>query len=187
MDAVPLNMFRGKAVIPTGPSGSAKAVTHKSSKIPSVLHFSLFVTHTVSQAEHLSSKTSISALQTTSINQLRQSPSFYKEPTPFSQTNRLENQPSCRKSNPNLQSSFLDLGARGSSSSILLTTILDYSPAQKQKTHINVVVIGHVDSGKSTTTGTASFHRGSVKHSLTQSRTLDLQVRWYRRANNQQV
>src|SRR6201996_8280175 len=32
----------------------------------------------------------------------------------------------------------------------------------KEKTHINIVVIGHVDSGKSTTTGHLIYKRGSI-------------------------
>ena len=32
----------------------------------------------------------------------------------------------------------------------------------KEKTHINIVVIGHVDSGKSTTTGHLIYHCGGI-------------------------
>jgi len=52
----------------------------------------------------------------------------------------------------------------------------------KEKMHINVVVIGHVDSGKSTTTGkldpssTLSFDLARLTHI---NRSLDLQVRRY--------
>lgn len=50
----------------------------------------------------------------------------------------------------------------------------------KEKTHINVVVIGHVDSGKSTTTGRkpAPPNDCGVASAHIRDR-LDLQVRWY--------
>ena len=46
----------------------------------------------------------------------------------------------------------------------LLTAFSNYS---KEKMHINVVVIGHVDSGKSTTTGTASIQNNILPHAHT--------------------
>lgn len=48
-------------------------------------------------------------------------------------------------------------------------------PCSKDKTHINIVVIGHVDSGKSTTTGrkhTPSIPRpreGGIAHTCIQT------------------
>jgi hypothetical protein len=59
----------------------------------------------------------------------------------------------------------------------------------KEKMHINVVVIGHVDSGKSTTTGKPPNsldlrleHRAHIHN-----RSLDLQVRRYRQAYHREV
>jgi translation elongation factor EF-Tu-like GTPase len=50
----------------------------------------------------------------------------------------------------------------------------------KEKIHINVVVIGHVDSGKSTTTGRKALPApASLRCSNSQQHRLDLQVRWY--------
>jgi len=55
--------------------------------------------------------------------------------------------------------------------------------------HINVVVIGHVDSGKSTTTGKpASTLNLCLEHRThTHNRSLDLQVRRYRQAYHREV
>ena len=58
----------------------------------------------------------------------------------------------------------------------------------KEKTHINVVVIGHVDSGKSTTTGrkptfTAPRSRVTSSH----NNRFNLQVRWYRQAYDREI
>lgn len=58
--------------------------------------------------------------------------------------------------------------------------------------HINVVVIGHVDSGKSTTTGkhtaTATNSPPPSNDGLTiHNRSLDLQVRWNRQAYHREV
>ena len=57
----------------------------------------------------------------------------------------------------------------------------------KEKTHINVVVIGHVDSGKSTTTGKRKLKNVAVHKTLTRLRSLDLQVRRYRQAYHREV
>lgn len=42
--------------------------------------------------------------------------------------------------------------------------LLGFSPSTmaKEKTHVNVVIIGHVDSGKSTTTGHLVYKCGGV-------------------------
>jgi hypothetical protein len=55
--------------------------------------------------------------------------------------------------------------------------------------HINVVVIGHVDSGKSTTTGKpASTLNLCLEHPAhIHNRSLDLQVRRYRQAYHREV
>jgi GTPase len=47
--------------------------------------------------------------------------------------------------------------------------------------HINVVVIGHVDSGKSTTTGKLKPNPAADTEQPSEilHRSLDLQVRWY--------
>jgi hypothetical protein len=55
--------------------------------------------------------------------------------------------------------------------------------------HINVVVIGHVDSGKSTTTGklTSLFDAAHAQDTHNTCRPLDLQVRRYRQAYHREV
>jgi hypothetical protein len=55
--------------------------------------------------------------------------------------------------------------------------------------HINVVVIGHVDSGKSTTTGklTSIFDSTHAQDTHNTYRPLDLQVRRYRQAYHREV
>ena len=40
--------------------------------------------------------------------------------------------------------------------------VFDNSTMGKEKTHINIVVIGHVDSGKSTTTGHLIYQCGGI-------------------------
>jgi hypothetical protein len=59
----------------------------------------------------------------------------------------------------------------------------------KEKMHINVVVIGHVDSGKSTTTGklTSNFDSTCAQDTHNTYRPLDLQVRRYRQAYHREV
>ena len=63
------------------------------------------------------------------------------------------------------------------------------SQCSKEKMHINVVVIGHVDSGKSTTTGKLTWSLvANFEHLLTHTyRALDLQVRWNRQAYHREV
>ena len=59
--------------------------------------------------------------------------------------------------------------------------------------HINVVVIGHVDSGKSTTTGKPTSNTTTPSTSLSNNsltiynRSLDLQVRWNWQAYHREV
>jgi hypothetical protein len=55
--------------------------------------------------------------------------------------------------------------------------------------HINVVVIGHVDSGKSTTTGkpASSLNLYLEHRTHIHNRSLDLQVRRYRQAYHREV
>lgn len=58
----------------------------------------------------------------------------------------------------------------------------------KEKIHINVVVIGHVDSGKSTTTGRKHLpFRDAARLLGSHHDRLDLQVRWYRQAYDREV
>ena len=58
----------------------------------------------------------------------------------------------------------------------------------KEKVHINVVVIGHVDSGKSTTTGRKRPpNRDRASSARSQNHRFDLQVRWYRQAYDREV
>jgi hypothetical protein len=58
----------------------------------------------------------------------------------------------------------------------------------KEKIHINVVVIGHVDSGKSTTTGRKRPPLcDGASTARSQLHRFDLQVRWYRQAYDREV
>lgn len=75
------------------------------------------------------------------------------------------------------------------SRSILMDSWLTPLRCSKEKMHINVVVIGHVDSGKSTTTGKPLStldlrleHRAHIHN-----RSFDLQVRRYRQAYHREV
>lgn len=67
------------------------------------------------------------------------------------------------------------------------TTNSTYNKMAKDKGHVNVVVIGHVDSGKSTVRlFLSSLHPPPSSHPV-DHRTLDLQVRRHRRAYHRQV
>ena len=50
----------------------------------------------------------------------------------------------------------------------------------KEKTHINIVVIGHVDSGKSTTTGHLIYQCGGIdKRTIEKFEKEAQEVRWF--------
>jgi hypothetical protein len=63
------------------------------------------------------------------------------------------------------------------------------SRCSKEKMHINVVVIGHVDSGKSTTTGKplSTLDLRLEPRAHIHNRSFDLQVRRYRQAYHREV
>merc|ERR1712215_513278 len=56
----------------------------------------------------------------------------------------------------------LSIGGRRGSSICILRKFLDYFIMGKEKIHISIVVVGHVDSGKSTTTGHLIYKCGGI-------------------------